>query len=51
MKWNLGSVNAQRLDGIMGFGERVNADHKGATAEQEDIPSLALSSLILAVLF
>ena len=51
MKWNLCSVNAQRLDGTMGSGGCVNAAHKGAPAEQEDIPSLALSLFMLAVLF
>lgn len=51
MKWNLCSVSAQRPDGTVWSGGRVSAAHKGTAAEQEDIPSLALSSLILAVLF
>lgn len=50
MKWNLCSANAQRADGTMGSGGHENAAHKGATAEQEDIPSVALGSLVLAVL-
>lgn len=51
-KWNLLSVNAQRLDGTVGSGGCVNAAHRGATAEQEDIPSPAfklinVSSVVL----
>lgn len=40
-KWNLRSVNAQRLDGTVGSAGCANAAHRGATAEQEDIPSPA----------
>lgn len=50
MKWNLCSVSAQRADGTVGSGGHVNAAHKGATAEQEDIPSVPLGSLMPAVL-
>lgn len=47
MKWNLCSVNEQRHDGTMGSRGHMNAAHRGATAEQEDIPRLTLSSLML----
>lgn len=49
MKGNLCSVKAQRLDSTKGPGGCVNAAQRRKTTEQEDIPSLALSSLLLAV--
>lgn len=51
MKGNLCSVKAQRCGSTKGSGGCVTAAQRSTTTEQEDIPSLALSSLKLAVLF